>query len=142
VRILALDFGSVRIGVAVSDGLLITAQGLETIQRKDLTKDIETIKGVIKEYGVVEVVVGLPISMNGTHSAKTKETLEFVEKLSQAIGVPVRTYDERLTTMQAERILIDADVSRWKRKGLKDMLAAQLILQAYLASRKKEGTDA
>jgi putative Holliday junction resolvase len=136
-RILALDVGSVRIGVAVSDGLLLTAQGLETIQRKDLAKDMEAIKAVIKEYDAGEVVVGLPVSMDGTHSARTKETLEFVDKLAGSVQVPVKTYDERLTTMQAERTLLEADMSRAKRKGLKDRLAAQLILQSYLDSRKR-----
>lgn len=141
-RILGLDFGSVRIGVAVSDGLLLTAQGLETIQRKDLNKDIAVIANIIKEYGVAEVVVGLPISMDGTHSAKTKETLEFVDTLSKAIQIPVKTCDERLTTMQAERALLEGDMSRSKRKGLRDRLAAQLILQLYLDTRQREGTDA
>jgi putative Holliday junction resolvase len=141
-RVLALDLGSVRIGVAVSDGLLLTAQGLETIQCKDFARDLAAINAVIKEYGVCEVVVGLPISMDGTHSAKTKETLEFVDRLSRSIQVPVTTYDERLTTMQAERTLLEADMSRRKRKGLRDRLAAQLILQAYLDSRKRKGTDA
>ena len=136
-RVLALDFGSVRIGVAVSDGLLLTAQGLETIQRKDLPKDIEAIKAVIKEYEVAEVIVGLPISMNGTHSAKTKETLVFVDILTKALQIPVKTYDERLTTVQAERALLEANVSRAKRKGLKDMLAAQFILRSYLDSKKR-----
>jgi putative holliday junction resolvase len=136
-RVLALDFGSVRIGVAVSDGLLLTAQGLETIRRKDLPKDIEAIKAVIKEYEVAEVVVGLPISMDGTHSAKTKETLAFVDILTKSLQIPVKTYDERMTTMQAERALLEGDMSRAKRKGLRDMLAAQFILQSYLDSRKR-----
>ncbi len=136
-RVLALDFGSVRIGVAVSDGLLLTAQGLETIRRKDLPKDIEAIKAVIKEYEVAEVIVGLPISMDGSPSAKTKETLAFVDILTKALQVPVKTYDERLTTVQAERALLEADVSRAKRKHLKDMLAAQFILRSYLDSKKR-----
>ncbi len=141
-RILALDVGSVRIGVAVSDGLLLTAQGLETIRRKGATEDIEAIRAVIKEYDVKEVVVGLPISMDGTHSAKTRETLEFVDTLTKAIEVPVKTHDERLTTVQAERALLEADMSRSKRKGLRDRLAAQFILQSYLDTRKRAGADA
>lgn len=137
-RVLGLDFGTVRIGVAVSDGLLLTAQGLETIRRcGDTARDIEAIKAVMKEYDVTEIVVGLPVSMDGTYSAKTKETLAFVELLAGTVGVPVKTYDERMTTMQAERALLEADMSRAKRKGLKDMLAAQFILQSYLDSRKK-----
>lgn len=135
-RILALDLGTVRIGVAVSDGLLITAQGLETIRRTGLDADMKAIGAVAKEYDVAEIVVGLPISMDGSHSQKTKETLDFIEKLKTVVTVPVTTYDERLTTVQAERTLLEADMSRQKRKGLRDKLAAQLILQAYLDSRK------
>jgi putative Holliday junction resolvase len=142
VRLLGIDFGTVRIGVALSDELLFTAQGMETIRRSGLKEDLEAIKKVIAENGVTEVVVGLPLNMNGTHSAKTKEVTSFIEDLAKAVEVPVRTQDERLTTLQAERALLEADMSRAKRKGLRDMIAAQLILQAYLDSRKREGTDA
>jgi len=136
-RILGLDFGTKRIGVAMSDELLITAQGMETIESRDLKADIEAINKVIAQNGVCEVVVGLPLSMDGTHSAKTRETLEFVDRLAKSVQVPVKTYDERLTTMQAEKALLEADMSRAKRKGLRDKLAAQLILQSYLDSRKR-----
>lgn len=141
-RILALDYGSVRIGVAVSDALLITAQGLETIRRTSFTEDLKKIESIIREYDVGEIVVGLPISMDGTHSMKTDETLKFVKNLSANVSLPVKTYDERLTTMQAERTLLEADMSRSKRKGLRDRLAAQLILQSYLDSRKREENNA
>jgi putative Holliday junction resolvase len=110
---------------------------METIERLSLKADIEAINKVIAQNGVCEVVVGLPISMDGTHSAKTKEALEFVDTLAKSLQVPVKTYDERLTTMQAERTLLEADMSRAKRKGLRDKLAAQLILQSYLDSRKR-----
>lgn len=136
-RILGIDLGTKRIGVALSDGLLITAQGQDSIMSKGAAEDIAAIDRVIKENDVGEVVVGLPISMNGSHSAKTRETLEFVEQLSKAVSVPVRTWDERLTSMQAERALLEADVSRRRRKELSDKLAAQIILQSYLDSRKK-----
>jgi putative Holliday junction resolvase len=141
-RILALDFGTKRIGVAVSDELLITAQGLETIERLDPRRDLEAIKKVIADNGVTEVVVGLPINMNGTHSEKTREVIAFVDGLTKSIQVPVKMQDERLTTVQAERALLEGDMSRVKRKGLRDMLAAQFILQAYLAAKKREDTDA
>ena len=137
-RILGLDVGTKRIGVALSDGLFITSQGLETIYRQTLDKDLETIKNVIKENDVGEVVVGLPLNMNGTYSQKTKEVVEFMDNLSKAIGIPVKTWDERLTTVQAERVLLEADVSRRKRRQTADRLAAQIILQGYLDSRKKE----
>ena len=134
---MALDYGSKRIGVATSDELLLTAQGGQTIYRRTLAEDTAKIISVINDSAVAEVVVGLPISMNGTHSAKTKETLEFVEHLSKALEVPVKTWDERLTTVQANRALLEADTSRARRKHLADKLAAQFILQSYLDSRKK-----
>lgn len=132
-----MDVGTKRIGVAISDELLLTAQGAETIVRRNLKEDLALINSRIKESGVMEVVVGLPISMNGTHSAKTKEVLEFVDSLSRVIPVPAKTWDERLTTVQAENVLLEADVSRSKRKKVADKLAAQFILQSYLDSRKK-----
>ena len=136
-RILGLDFGTKRIGVAISDELLITAQGLQTIERRALDADLDKIRNVINENGVSEVVVGLPLNMNGTYSAKTKEVVQFMDSLSKAIDIPVKTWDERLTTMQAERALLEADVSRAKRRRVADKLAAQIILQSYLDSRKK-----
>jgi putative Holliday junction resolvase len=136
-KFLGIDLGTKRIGVALSDGLLITAQGQESILTKSPAEDIAAINRIVEENGVTEIVVGLPISMNGTHSVKTKETLEFVERLSKAASVPVKTWDERLTSRQAERALLEADVSRHKRKQLSDKLAAQLILQSYLDCRKK-----
>jgi len=136
-RILGIDFGTKRIGIALSDGLLITAQGQDSIMSKGTALDIAEISRIVKENDVTEIVVGLPISMNGTHSRKTKETLEFVDKLSAAVPLPVKTWDERLTSRQAERTLLEADMSRQKRKMLSDKLAAQLILQSYLDCRKK-----
>ena len=134
---MGLDYGARRIGVAMSDELLLTAQGSATIFNNTLTETIAAIDKLIKENGVVEVVVGLPISMNGTHSQKTKEVIEFTENLMKKVSVPVKNWDERLTTAQAERALLEADMSRGKRKRLNDMVAAQLILQGYLDCRKK-----
>lgn len=137
-RILALDVGTKRIGVSLSDELLITAQGLDSIYRKDLKRDLEAVNSLVAQYGVTEVVVGLPLNMNGTYSQKTKEVMGFLDSLTKAIGVPAKTWDERLTTVQAERALLEADTSRAKRRVLTDKLAAQLILQSYLDSRKKK----
>jgi len=131
-KIMGLDFGTKRIGVAISDGLLITAQGQESIVRRDLKSDLDRIKRMAEENDVSEIVVGLPLNMNGTHSAKSKEALEFVENLSSAIPVSVKTWDERLTSVQAERALLEGDMSRAKRRKLSDKLAAQIILQNYL----------
>jgi putative Holliday junction resolvase len=136
-KILGIDFGTKRIGIALSDGLMITAQGQESIMSKGTDEDIAKIKAIIEENGVTEIVVGLPISMNGTYSQKTTETLVFIDHLTKAVNVPIKTWDERLTSRQAERALLEADVSRHKRKQLSDRLAAQLILQSYMDCRKK-----
>jgi len=137
-RILGLDFGTKRIGVAMSDELLLTAQGLDTIQRKELERDLALIKGIVDSNGVNEVIVGLPLNMNGTYSEKTKEAVLFVGELEKTISVPVKTWDERLTSMQADRAMLEGDMSRAKRKKLSDKLAAQIILQSYLDSRKRD----
>lgn len=136
-RIMALDFGTKRIGIAMSDELLLTAQGLNSLERKTLKDDLEKISKLANGNNVEEIIVGLPLNMNGTYSAKTKEVVVFVDELSKAVTMPVKTWDERLTSMQAERILLEADASRAKRRKVTDKLAAQIILQSYLDSRKK-----
>ena len=136
-RIMGLDFGSKRIGVALSDELFLTAQGADTIHRKELKLDLGVISNIIKENNVIEIVVGLPISMDGTHSRKTGEVLEFVEGLAKAVTIPVKTWDERLTTVQADRAMLEAGMNSFKRRRLADKVAAQLILQGYLDSRKR-----
>lgn len=137
-RILGLDFGTKRIGVAMSDELLLTAQGLDTIQRKDIKSDLALIKGIVDSNSVNEVIVGLPLNMNGTYSEKTREAVSFVDELGKAISVPIKTWDERLTSMQADRAMLEGDMSRAKRRKLSDRLAAQIILQSYLDSRKRD----
>ena len=134
---MALDVGTKRIGVAMSDELFLTAQGGDTIYRNAPDADMEKIKKLAEENNVGEIVIGLPISMNGTHSPKTKEVLDFTEKLAKVTSIPLKTWDERLTTVQAERALLEADVSRAKRRLAIDKLAAQIILQSYLDSRKR-----
>lgn len=136
-RILGLDVGTKRIGVALSDELLLTAQGLDTIERKDLRSDLKFIDDLVLSNGVSEVIVGLPLNMNGTYSEKTREVASFTQELSSATKAVVKTWDERLTSMQAERAMLEGDMSRAKRKKLSDKLAAQIILQSYLDSRKK-----
>lgn len=140
-RILGLDIGTKRIGLALSDELMLTAQGIETLRRNELTGDIDRIKDIINKNGVTEVVAGLPLNMDGTYSAKTKEVAAFIDALKRSVDVPVRTQDERLTTVQAERSMLEADLSRAKRRRLADKVAAQLILQGYLDSLKRGKTD-
>lgn len=132
-----MDVGTKRIGVAISDELSLIAHGINSIDRKDLNSDLGVIDNLVKENGVYEVVVGLPLNMDGSYSAKTKEVVEFLDNLMKLIKVPVKTWDERLTTVQAEKTLLEADMSRAKRKRLSDKLAAQIILQSYLDARKK-----
>ena len=137
-RILGIDFGTKRIGMAMSDELLLTAQGLDTIYRRELKSDLSAIKEIVDSSGVNEVIVGLPLNMNGTHSEKTREAVLFVGELEKVISVPVKTWDERLTSMQADRAMLEGDMSRAKRRKLSDKLAAQIILQSYLDSRKRD----
>ena len=136
-RILGLDIGTKRIGVALSDMLMITAQGLDTIERKDLETDLGVIRKLVEDNGVGEIVAGLPLNMNGSYSAQTKEVAAFVEALEKAVAVPVKTWDERLTSLQAERIMLEGDLSRRKRRNLSDRIAAQLILQSYIGTKKR-----
>lgn len=131
-RIMSLDVGSRTIGVACSDALLMTAQGIETVRRTSLEKDFNRLKEIIAEYEVHEIVVGMPKNMNGTKGERAEKTEEFVEKMKEIIDLPVAFWDERLSTVMAERQLIAADVSRKKRKSVIDKMAAVVILQGYL----------
>ena len=134
-RILGLDFGSKTVGVAVSDGLLLTAQGVETIERKDenkLRKTCARIEELIAEYEVTEIVLGLPKNMNNTEGERVEKTKAFGEMLERRTGLPVHYWDERLTTVAAEQILMESGVRRENRKAVIDKVAAGLILQGYL----------
>jgi putative Holliday junction resolvase len=136
-RILCLDVGEKNIGVAVSDPLGLTAQGLEVIKRKSLSKDLRKIRQLLKDYDVEEIVLGLPRNMNGTIGEKAREILRFKENLEEAAGIAVTTWDERLTTVAAQRALLEADVSRKGRKKVIDKLAAVFILESYLRYRQR-----
>ena len=131
-RIMSLDVGSRTIGIACSDALLMTAQGIETIRRTSFEKDFNRLQELITEYEVHELVVGMPKNMNGTKGERAEKTEEFVEKMKEVIDLPVSYWDERLSTVMAERQLIAADVSRKKRKSVIDKMAAVVILQGYL----------
>ena len=131
-RIMALDVGSRTIGIACSDALLMTAQGIETIRRTSLENDFNRLRELISEYEVHELVVGMPKNMNGTKGERAEKTEEFVEKMKAVIDLPVTFWDERLSTVMAERQLIAADVSSKKRKSVIDKMAEVVILQGYL----------
>ncbi len=140
-RIMGLDFGSKTVGVAVSDSLLITAQGVEIIRRKEenkLRRTLARIEELIEEYEVEEIVLGLPKHMNASEGIRAELTLEFREKLERRTGLPVTMWDERLTTVMAEKTMIEAGVRREKRREYVDKIAAVFILQGYLDSRSRE----
>ena len=131
-RILALDVGRKRIGVAVSDEWQWTAQPLTVIKRKDDEGVFKTIANLVEEQEVIKVVVGLPVTLRGEIGHAAKEVLGFVEKLKKRLSMPIITWDEALTTAEAEEILLEADLSRKRRKQVIDKLAAALILESYL----------
>lgn len=134
-RIMGLDFGSKTIGVAVSDALFWTAQGIKTIRRSK--KEIDELRELIREYEVMEIVIGYPKNMNGTLGSRCELTDEFAKLLRLEFGLPVELWDERLSTVAAQRTLLEADVSRTKRKLVIDKMAAVFILQGYLDRRQK-----
>ena len=136
-RIMGLDLGTKTIGVAVSDPLGWTAQGVKTIQRVGLKKDIEEIKLLITEYNVEKIVLGMPKNMNGTIGEAGERSLEFSKHIKNKTGIEVILEDERLTTAAAQRTLIEADMSRKKRKKVVDTVAATYILQTYLDRNSK-----
>lgn len=142
-RIMGLDFGSKTVGVAVSDPLLLTAQGLEIIRRKEENKLRQTmarIEELAEEYEVSEIVIGLPKHMNGTEGVRVELTEEFREKLERRTGLPCVMWDERLTTVMADKTMMEAGVRRENRKEYVDKIAATIILQGYLDRKKAESS--
>ena len=136
-RIMGLDVGTKTVGVAISDALGWTAQGIETIKINEELSEfgIERIKELVKEYAVTEFVVGYPKNMNNTVGPRGIASENYKALLEETFNLPVKLWDERLTTMAAERMLIEADVSRKKRKQVIDKMAAVMILQGYLNSK-------
>ena len=140
-KLMGLDYGTKTVGVAVSDGLMLTAQPVETITRKSsnkLRKTLARIEALAQEHGIEKIVLGYPKNMNNTLGARVEETLEFKEMLERRMGLPVVLWDERLTTMESERILMAGGVRRENRKDVIDQLAASIILQSYMDSERKE----
>jgi len=134
-RVLGLDVGSKRIGVAVSDPLGITAQGLETLQRTTKRRDFEYLQRVIQEYDVREIVVGLPLRMSGAEGIQSDKMHLFAEELRKRFRLPVHLWDERLTSVEANRLLRESDLSIEKRGKAVDRMAAVLILQGWMERR-------
>jgi putative Holliday junction resolvase len=135
IRILALDVGEKRIGLAISDPLGITAQGLEVLLRQGPDADLKRLLEVARAYQVTQIVVGVPRHLDGRPGKQAQEILDLARSLGEALGVGVIPWDERLTTVEAERVLLQADLSRRRRRQVVDRLAAVLILQNYLDSR-------
>jgi putative Holliday junction resolvase len=131
-RVLALDLGEVRIGVALSDPLRVTARALTTLAHRDLQRDVDAIRGLVREHEVTEVVVGHPLHLGGERGRSARSAERFVERLGREIEVPVRLWDERWSTRAAQRTLLEMNVGRRRRGAAVDRMAAALILEAYL----------
>jgi putative Holliday junction resolvase len=133
-RILGIDLGEKRIGIAVSDALNIIAQGVGVIERRGIKDDVKKIQDLIKQHDISKIIIGLPVNMDGTKGKSARIAIDFADLLKSETSVSIEMIDERLTTRQGERVLLEADVSRRKRKAHIDKIAAQLILQNYLDS--------
>ena len=141
---LALDVGKKRIGLAISDELGITAQGLETLQRSRIREDLEKLRSIASRLNANVLLVGRPLHMSGSESRQSEYTKEFAERLGRWIGLPVVYWDERLTSAEAERLLRTAGVSLEEKKAAVDRLAAILLLESYLGyleNTKRSGQD-
>jgi len=136
-RIMGIDLGEKNVGVAVSDELGLTAQGLTCLKRTEESKFLDDLCRLVREKAVKLIVLGLPKKMSGEIGSKAREAMEFAEKLRGTSGIEVSLWDERLTTVQAERSMLEGDLSRKKRKKRRDIIAAQLILQSFLDSQRQ-----
>lgn len=141
-RILALDLGKRRIGLALSDPLGITAQGLQTLQRTNIREDLAALARLASENEVAFILIGHPLHMSGREGRQAEYTREFAERLAEKTGLEVRLWDERLTTVEAERVLKDSGISIAKRAKAVDKLAAQILLQSYLALEERRRAGA
>jgi putative Holliday junction resolvase len=141
-KVLGLDIGEKRIGIAVSDELGYTAQGIKVLNRRDMDDDLGAINELIVAEKVSKIVVGLPKNMDGSLGDSAQKVLSFVSKMEESLSVPVILWDERWTTSEATRVLLQADLSRKKRRKVVDKVAAVLILQGYLDSlANREGRE-
>ncbi len=131
-RVMGLDIGSKTIGIAVSDPLGLTAQGLTTIYRRNLDTDLAVLKKLTEQYSVKQLVVGLPRNMNGSYGPQAALVRNFAGKIKQKLNLPLCYYDERLTSVAADKVLLEADLSRKSRRKVIDQVAATIILQGFL----------
>jgi putative holliday junction resolvase len=134
-RVLGLDVGSKRIGVAVSDPLGLTAQGLPTLRRRNKRVDLEALAQIVDNYDVAEIVVGYPLRMSGAEGTQSEKMARFAEDLRKHFGLPVHLWDERLTSAEANRVLRESEMSIKRRGEVVDQLAAVLILQSWMEAR-------
>ena len=141
-RVLALDVGKKRIGLAISDELGITAQGLETLERTRIRDDLENLKQIATQWNAKMLLVGSPLHMSGSESLQSKYTREFAERLQQYLRLPIIFWDERLTSVEAERVLRETGASLQQRKRAVDRLAAVLLLESYLANQQTQSDSA
>ncbi|MGB8887086.1 MAG: Holliday junction resolvase RuvX [Candidatus Korobacteraceae bacterium] len=137
-RILALDFGSRTIGLAISDELGVTAQGLATYRRTNKRNDFDYLRRTIKQYAIGELVMGLPLRMSGAEGIQSEKVHAFAQELRRKFKLPVHLFDERLTSVEANRLLRETDMSIRRRAEVVDQLAAVLILQSFLEFRKSQ----
>ena len=135
-RVLGLDVGSKRIGIAVSDPLGITAQGLETLQRQNKRLDFEKLEKLARDYSVAEVVVGFPLRMSGAEGVQAEKMHRFADELRERLRIPVHLWDERLTSAEANRLLRETEMSIQRRAQVVDQMAAVLILQSWMERQK------
>jgi putative Holliday junction resolvase len=140
-RLLALDVGDRRIGIAVSDELGVTAQGVTTLHRRSWAADLAEIARLVDAWEAEAIVVGLPLTLDGTVGPRTQAVQAFIRRLESVVTVPILTWDERFSTVAAERVLIDADLSRAKRREVVDKTAAVVILQHFLDTRANRESD-
>ena len=136
-RVLGLDVGDHRIGIAMSGTLGLTAQRLTILERRNATHDVEAVRRLVEQHGVDTIVVGLPLTMQGEQGIQAKKVTSFSNALKRLLSIPVELLDERLTTVQGERALLEVNASRRKRKQVLDQVAAQLILQQFLDTHRR-----
>jgi len=140
-RMMGLDIGTRTIGIAISDELGITAQGIKTLKMKSMEEDFKELAAIIRQFEIGKIIVGLPKNMDGTLGRQAEKVLKWVDALKGKIEIPVATWDERLSTVGASRVLLEADVSRRKRKKVIDKVAAVLILQGYLDQGRRKNDE-